>query len=518
MQPAVLVHRLEGGVGHLVVALHDVVAARAEFPNLAVGQLFAGLRIDNLALNVRERVTDGLRAQVERVGPSAHRGTRGRFGLPVDRHDAGHVHLVGLGGAFHELGRAAGSGHDARAHVAEVGLLVVLVVEHRDEHRGNAVEGGDLLLRDAVQRRLGAEVGHRAQGRAVRHGRGHRQGHAEAVEHGHVDHEAVCGGQAHAVADALAVVHDVAVREHDALGESCSAGGVLHVADVVGANIGGHALDLLQRHELGALHGLIEGEAAGHLEADGHDVAQEGKLLAVQLLAGFGLGDLGAQLIDDLAVVGIQGALDHDERVRVGLTQQVLGLVDLVGGVHRDEHGADLGGRPEGDVPSRHVGGPDGDLAASLHAHGDKRAGERVDVVSELLVGARVVERRVLKTVLIGEAFDHLVEHLREGQVDELVFLPHVLACAVVVEVERAALAAGVLEALHVVHEVREDDLHVGEVGHPRGIPLQRHVAVVVDGGQRAHYLVDGQRSLADQVEAAVVVGIAHVHVLDVGT
>ena len=78
------------------------------------------------------------------------------------------------------------------------------------------------------------------------------RGHAEAVEHGHMDHETVCGGQAHAVADALAVVHDVAVREHDALGESCGAGGVLHVADVVGANIGGHTLDLLQRHELGA--------------------------------------------------------------------------------------------------------------------------------------------------------------------------------------------------------------------------------------------------------------------------
>ena len=85
------------------------------------------------------------------------------------------------------------------------------------------------------------------------------------------------------------------------------------------------------------------------------------------------------------------------------------------------------------------------------------------------------------------------------------------------VEVERAALAAGVLELLHVVDVVGEDDLHVGEVCHPRGVPLKRHEAVVVDGGQRPHHLVDGQGAFAHQVEGAVVVGVAHVHVLDVG-
>ena len=65
---------------------------------------------------------------------------------------------------------------------------------------------------------------------------------------------------------------------------------------------------------------------------------------------------------------------------------------------------------------------------------------------------------------------------------------------------------------------MREDDLHVGEVLHPRWVPLQRHEAVVVNGGQGANNLVDGRAALANQVEAAVVVGIAHVDVLDVGT
>ena len=98
-----------------------------------------------------------------------------------------------------------------------------------------------------------------------------------------------------------------------------------------------------------------------------------------------------------------------------------------------------------------HVGGPDGHVAARLDAHATiERAGERVHVVAELAVGAGVVQRGVLERVLVGELLDHPVEHLREGQVDELVLLPDVLAGAGVVEVERAAACRrGVLELLH---------------------------------------------------------------------
>ena len=117
------------------------------------------------------------------------------------------------------------------------------------------------------------------------------------------------------------VIDNVAMREHDALGESCGPRRVLHVADVVGTHGIGHALHLVQRNRLGALERLLEREAAGHLEIDGDDVAQEGQLLAVQGLARLGLGDLGAQLVDDLHIVGIERAVDHDQRVGVALAQ-----------------------------------------------------------------------------------------------------------------------------------------------------------------------------------------------------
>ena len=204
--------------------------------------------------------------------------------------------------------------------------------------------------------------------------------------------------------------------------------------------------------------------------------------------------------------------------MRVGLPQQILRLVDLIRRVDCDEHGADLRCGPEGDEPCGHVRGPDGDLAAPAHAERDERAGKIVHVVAELRVGSRVVERRVFERVLVREFLDHPVEHLREGLGDEAVFLPDELAGMRGVVVERLFLAARGIEAVHVVDEMWEDDLRVGQVGHPFRLPLERDEPVIVDGGQRLHHAADGQRALADEVIAAVVVRVAQVNVADVGT
>ena len=391
------------------------------------------------------------------------------------------------------------------------------MVEHGDEHRRHTVEAGDALLIDAGERDLGREIRHRAERRAVRHAGGHGEHHAEAVEHRHLNHHPVGRGQIHPVADAFAVVDDVVVRQHDALREARRTGGVLHVAHVVRPHARGHAQDLFARDHIGPIHRLVEGQAARHPEADGDDAAQERQLAAVQGGAGLCVGQLRAEGLDDLTVVRVQTVVNHDERVRVGLPQQIFRLVDLVRRVDRDEHGADLRCGPEGDEPCGHVRGPDGDLAAPAHAERDERAGKIVHVVAELRVGSRVVERRVFERVLVREFLDHPVEHLREGLGDEAVLLPDELAGMRGVVIERLFLAARRVEAVHVVHEMRENDLRVGQVGHPFRLPLERDEPVIVDGGQRLHHAADGQRALADEVIAAVVVRVAQVDVADVG-
>ena len=74
--------------------------------------------------------------------------------------------------------------------------------------------------------------------------------HAEAVEQGHADAELVISREAHVLSCEKAVVGNAVVGQHDTLREACSARGVLHVADIVAADI---LLHLFQRLVLDVL-------------------------------------------------------------------------------------------------------------------------------------------------------------------------------------------------------------------------------------------------------------------------
>ena len=114
-----------------------------------------------------------------------------------------------------------------------------------------------MLVVDTSKRGLGAEIRQRQYGSAVGHGGGHRQHHAEAMEHGHLDHHAVGSGQIHAVADILTVVDDIIMGQHDALGEAGGTRGVLHIAHIVLIHLRRHAIDLALRRFGSVSHRLF---------------------------------------------------------------------------------------------------------------------------------------------------------------------------------------------------------------------------------------------------------------------
>ena len=288
----------------------------------------------------------------------------------------------------------------------------------------------------------------------------------------------------------------------------------------MGVHVGRNAPDLLLRHVVGALEQLFPGQAALLAEADGDHVAQKRQAFRVQRLAGHGGFQLGTELRHNLRIVGIAEALHQHHGVGVGLLEQILRFVDLVGGVDSHQNGADLGRGPEGDVPLRNVRGPDRHLGAGLDAHGQQRAGAFVHVVTELLIGARVIEGGIFECVLVGEFLHHLVEHLRKGLFNQRVLFPDVAARFGAVEIKVVLLARGRFKGGKVVFEVRKNDVHFGQVGHPLRLPVQRQKAVVVDGGQRAHHVAQRQVALADQAEPAalaVVLAVGQLYVPDIG-
>ena len=428
VQPAVLVDGGGGCLGHLIVTLHNIVTAGHKLSDHAVRAVLSGFRIHNLALDLRKCASDGGNSHFQRIGRTAH-GAAGRsLGLAVDDYDLGHVHLVHH--VTHDGDRAGASRHDAGPHMAEIRLREIRMRKHGDEHGRYAVEGGDMLIVDAGKRRFRREIRNRQDRAAVGHGGRHGKDHAEAVEHGHLDHHPVFRGQIHAVPDALAVVDDIVMGQHDALGETCRSGSILHVADVIDIDRGRHPADFLHGRAGRVLQRLLPGQGSVHAEADRNHIAQEGQTPAMQRGTGFISLDLRAEFIHNLPVVRIAVSLNHNQGMRVRLAQQIFRLMDLVGGVHGHKHRADLGRRPEGQEPLGNIGRPDRHLGSGFHAQGNQGAGKFIHVVPELAVGPGIIQRRELDRKLVRELFHHRVEHLREGLVDQVAVFPDIAALA----------------------------------------------------------------------------------------
>ena len=122
--------------------------------------------------------------------------------------------------------------------------------------------------------------------------------------------------------------------------------------------------------------------------------------------------NLGAEGIYYLCIVRVKTAVYHNESMRIGLTEQIFRLVNLIRSIHRYKHGAELGRCPEGNIPRRKIGCPYRYLRARLYAQRNERACKAVNILSELSIGACVIESRILEAVLIGKFLGNSVKNL----------------------------------------------------------------------------------------------------------
>ena len=179
--------------------------------------------------------------------------------------------------------------------------------------------------------------------------------------------------------------------------------------------------------------------------------------------------------------------------------------MNLVAGIDGHQDRSDLRSRPEGDEPRGDISGPDGNLGSSAYSQRNECTGEVIHVVPEFTVGSGIVKRRIFESILIREFFHHPIEYLGEGLVDQLIFFPYILTRVRCIVVQGLFLAPGVLKAVHIIHEVRENDLPIIHLFQIAGFPLQRDEAVIIDGRKSPHHISDRQRAFPDDLIASVI-------------
>src|SRR5207245_10270218 len=87
VEPSAAVDRGGGGGGHLVIAMHDEVATRAQLTNDAAGNRLAGGWVDDPHLGLRERAPDRRGTILQAVVEAALRDHRRALGLAVGDRD-----------------------------------------------------------------------------------------------------------------------------------------------------------------------------------------------------------------------------------------------------------------------------------------------------------------------------------------------------------------------------------------------------------------------------------------------
>ena len=181
---------------------------------------------------MRHDAPDGRDPPLQRVVDRGHEAGRAGLGHAVADRDLGQVHR--LGAAAHDLDRTGRAGHHAGAQAGEVEAGEFRVAQFGDEHRRHAVKRRAALLGDGFQggERVEALAG-KHHGRTVRDARQVADHHAEAMVERHRNAHLVALGEAHRLAEEIAVVQDVVVRQRGALRRAGGARGELDVDRIV---------------------------------------------------------------------------------------------------------------------------------------------------------------------------------------------------------------------------------------------------------------------------------------------
>ena len=293
-------------------------------------------------------------------------GHRRRLGHAVADGHVGHVHRRDR--LLHHLHRTRRTGHDPGAQRRQVELAEPLVAELGDEHRRHAVERRAPFVLHGLQGGQRVERGGRVDDRgAVRGAPEVAHHHAEAVVQRYRHAHPVVLGVPAPLADEVAVVEDVAVRQRGALGEAGGAAGVLDVDRIVGRERRRPVAQCLHRGPFVVLEPVVPVVVA--------EVPEELQLRQRRSHRGHH-----RHVVAALELGG------RHQPTAPRLAQRVLQFVGAVRRVDVHQHHADLRRGVLDERPLHAVRRPDADPVTDPEAFREQAARHQVDLAVELAI------------------------------------------------------------------------------------------------------------------------------------
>ena len=151
-------------------------------------------------------------------------------------------------------------------------------------------------------------------------------------------------------------------------------------------------------------------------------------------------------------------------------------------------------------------------MVAGLDPQRNQRSGNLVHILPELGIGSGIVQGSVLEAVLIRITLCHLIQNLREGQINDIVLLPGEGAGFAAVVVNRTAALFGGSQPLHEADEMGQNNILRGNIL----IPIHAEESVVVQGLQGIHKVFHRKIAISQEYILAALT-VSDTDIADVG-
>ncbi|GFI55093.1 hypothetical protein IMSAG013_00132 [Clostridiales bacterium] len=170
---------------------------------------------------------------------------------------------------------------------------------------------------------------------------------------------------------------------------------------------------------------------------------------------------------------------------------------------------------PECNIPCRYIGSPNRYMIPLLHTHSNQSTSKIIYILTELHIRSCIVASSIPKCILIRKFIAHAIQHLRECEINKLLFRPHIFTGAPCIRLQFSHHIRGADIFPHIVHKMGEYNSRRFQIRHIPLQPFQRNISFIIDGTQCGNKV--GNRQIALTHHAVFNRIAVHYRILNMG-